>query len=196
MNGRSVKCYGTSRDKNGHFKTHYIGVICHRFQYQPEKINPRLASIVWCAIFSTLKPLQTMKKFIHRCHEQAAIKAAVKRICRYCPCRQKFIIRRILKLEAYRRNAGYCLTVASRQLRNVRVKQLLQRHKNGCYREILFANVKKLTVELSKSQRKDFQVWVSFEKVTQLHFCAQGSTTCNNFLNWIEFSTKVMLRRK
>lgn len=142
-----------------------------------------------------------MKKFIPRCHEQAAIKAAVARIRRYCLCKQKIMIRKILKLEAYRRNSGYCVTVAPRQLRTLKVNPLLQRHANGSYRKILFTEVNILTVE-EQFNRQNVRVYArssrkAREKISKYECRTKGSSSCifatkDRSLSNIFFSTKVM----
>lgn len=114
------------------------------------------------------------------------------------------IIKQDLGLGAYRRTTGQRLTAALRHIRVTRAKALLQRHVNGGHRQILFTDEKIFTVEEKFNRQNDrvyarssreaaekvgkverghhpalVMVWwgVSYDGVTQLHFCEQGVKT-------------------
>lgn len=111
------------------------------------------------------------------------------------------IIKQDLKLGAYRRSTGQRLTAALRKIRATRAKVLWSRHAKGGYRNILFTDEKIFTVEQKFNRQNDkiyahssqeasekvprverghhpayVMVWwgVSYEGVTELHFCEQG----------------------
>lgn len=114
------------------------------------------------------------------------------------------ILRSDLKLGAYRRATGQRLTVALKKIRHERSKRLLARHANDDHRNILFTDAKIFTVEekfnkqndrvyahsskeasekIARVERGHFpasvMIWwgVSYEGVTQLHFCEKGVKT-------------------
>ncbi|KAL4153798.1 hypothetical protein QTP88_001631 [Uroleucon formosanum] len=114
------------------------------------------------------------------------------------------IIKEDLGLGAYRRSAGQRLTDALRQIRTTRAKKLLKRYAKNGHRQILFTDEKIFTVEEKFNRQNDrvyahnsreaaekiqrverghhpasVMVWwgVSYEGVTQLHFCEQGVKT-------------------
>lgn len=114
------------------------------------------------------------------------------------------IIKQDLKLAAYRRSTGHRLTAALRNIRATRAKKLFQQHAKGGYRRILFTDEKIFTVEEKYNRQNDrvyahssqeasqkvarverghhpasVMVWwgVSYEGVTELHFCQNGVKT-------------------
>lgn len=114
------------------------------------------------------------------------------------------IIKEDLKLGAYRRTTGQLLTPALKRIRATRSKALLQRYARGRNKKILFSDEKIFTIEEKFNRQNDrvyayssreaaekiprvqrghhpasIMVWwgVSYEGVTQLHFCEQGVKT-------------------
>ncbi|CAH1968545.1 unnamed protein product [Acanthoscelides obtectus] len=114
------------------------------------------------------------------------------------------IIKQDLGLGAYRRRTGQRLTATLRHIRATRSKKLLERYAAGGFRKILFTDEKIFTIEEKFNRQNDkvyarssqeaseiiprverghhpasVMVWwgVSYEGVTQLHFCKQGVKT-------------------
>lgn len=109
------------------------------------------------------------------------------------------IIKKSLGLGAHQRNTSLSLTEGLRQIRATRAKKLLQQFAKNDYQQILFTDEKMFTVKekfnrsndrahsprdpAEKTQRGErgyhpalVTVWwrVTFEGVTQLHFCEQA----------------------
>ncbi|VVC32817.1 Hypothetical protein CINCED_3A023201 [Cinara cedri] len=128
-----------------------------------------------------------------RTRTNAAVKAVAQRIRRNPLCKQK-IMAREMKIPPY----------ALRQIRATRAKKLLQQYAKNGHRQILFTDEKIFIVEeifnrqndrvyarnsreaAKKNQRIErghhpalVMVWwgVSYEGITQLHFCEQGKRT-------------------
>ena len=114
------------------------------------------------------------------------------------------IIQEDLHLRAYRRRTGHRLNPKLKSIRMHRSKQLLQRYANGGHHRILFTDEKIFSIEEKFNRQNDrvyahssreaaekvpkverghhpasVMVWwgVSFNGVTQLHFCEQGVKT-------------------
>lgn len=114
------------------------------------------------------------------------------------------IIKQDLGLGAYKKHTGHLLTVALKQIRRVRSKCLLDKYAQGMHRKILFTDEKIFTVEEKFNKQNDrvyaksskeaaelvpkvqkghhpasVMVWwgVSYDGVTQLHFCEKGVKT-------------------
>ncbi|KAL1446800.1 hypothetical protein WDU94_010885 [Cyamophila willieti] len=114
------------------------------------------------------------------------------------------IITQDLGLRAYRRRTAHRLTPTLRRIRATRSKKLLDRYANGGYKKILFTDEKFFNIEEKFNRQNDrvyarssleaaekvprverghhpasVMVWwgVSYEGVTQLHFCEQGVKT-------------------
>lgn len=114
------------------------------------------------------------------------------------------IIKSDLGMGAFRRSTGHLLTSQLKSIRTTRSKALLQRYDNNKHRQILFTDEKIFTVEEKFNRQNDriyahssrearevasrvqrghhpasVMVWwgVSYEGVTQLHFCEKGVKT-------------------
>ena len=130
------------------------------------------------------------------------------------------ILREDLQLGAYRRCVSHLLTPKLKEIRLERCKKLLKRFKNNGHRRILFSDEKIFTIEEKFNRQNDrvyakscyeakekaprvtrahhppsVMVWwgVSYEVVTQIHFCETGVKTSDAVYSRLQNWSNVFL---
>lgn len=130
------------------------------------------------------------------CHKKSLLAKQIE-VSKRTMCR---IINEDLRLKGYRRTTGHFLINELKRQRYLKAKALLRRHARNGHRRILFTDEKIFDVEESfnrqndrvysrsaqeaKQKKKRVQrahhpasVMVSYESVTELHFCEKGLKT-------------------